>query len=193
MLNFFSPSFGLPNFYFSVVFGTLPLNWMQTSKQREGLAELHARACMAPQRHSDRKLGRRFCVRLARKSSTVIGYIVNFDPWWAVPSHALTCIVKRKRFALARRAGWQEFCWALHRTVLPARPVLQSPGCSPSSSSGPDAARLAPDFCLWVWTGCWATNHINRSWLLAAKLPLSWGCCCFAEAAGGVNFQCKLT
>lgn len=148
MLNFSSPSSGLPNFYFSVVFGTLPLNWMQTSKQREGLAELHARACMAPQRHSDRKLGRRFCVRLARKSSTVIGYIVNFDPWWAVPSHALTCIVKRKRFALARRAGWQEFCWALHRTVLPARPVLQSPGCSPSSSSGPDAARLASEFGL---------------------------------------------
>lgn len=148
MLNLSSPSSGLPNFYFSVVFGTLPLNWMQTSKQREGLAELHARACMAPQRHSDRKLGRRFCVRLARKSSTVIGYIVNFDPWWAVPSHALTCIVKRKRFALARRAGWQEFCWALHRTVLPARPVLQSPGCSPSSSSGPDAARLASEFGL---------------------------------------------
>lgn len=148
MLNFSSPSSGLPNFYFSVVFGTLPLNWMQTSKQREGLAELHARACMAPQRHSDRKLGRRFCVRLARKSSTVIGYIVNFDPWWAVPSHALTCIVKRKRFALARRAGWQEFCWALHRTVLPARPVLQSPRCSPSSSSGPDAARLASEFGL---------------------------------------------
>lgn len=148
MLNFSSPSSGLPNFYFSVVFGTLPLNWMQTAKQREGLAELHARACMAPQRHSDRKLGRRFCVRLARKSSTVIGYIVNFDPWWAVPSHALTCIVKRKRFALARRAGWQEFCWALHRTVLPARPVLQSPGCSPSSSSDPDAARLASEFGL---------------------------------------------
>lgn len=148
MLNFSSPSFGLPNFYFSVVFGTLPLNWMQTSKQREGLAELHARACMAPQRHSDRKLGRRFCVRLARKSSTVIGYIVNFDPWWAAPSHTLTCIVKRKRFTLAHRAGWQEFCWALHRTVLPARPVLQSPRCSPSSSSGPDAACLASEFGL---------------------------------------------
>lgn len=46
---------------------------MQTSEQREGLAELHARACMAPLRPTDRKLERRFCIRLAGKSSTDIG------------------------------------------------------------------------------------------------------------------------
>lgn len=49
MLGCLLPSFGPCSSCFSVVFGTLPVKWVQISECSPGFAQTHAKACMVPE------------------------------------------------------------------------------------------------------------------------------------------------
>lgn len=64
------PSFGPCNSCFSVVFGTLPLKWMQIPEWSPGFAKSHAKACMSPGSAFWQTTGKAFLCEMNKK----IGY-----------------------------------------------------------------------------------------------------------------------
>lgn len=64
------PSFGLCSSCFSVVFGTLPVKWMQISEWSPGFAKSHAKACVVPESAFWQTTGKAFLCEMNKK----IGY-----------------------------------------------------------------------------------------------------------------------
>lgn len=184
------PSFGPCNSCFSVVFGTLPVKWMQISEWSWGSAESHAKACMVPESASWQAAGKAVLWEMNKKiGCRYLGLLLSqagFLRFFLCLALLEALILVLGEFKLPSShflhqsevvctCPLNSLTWIFPGAALPAFPRAQSPATVLSSQgqqqfwgwcSSP-SPRTSPGLALDL--SQWATGQISQSSLLAPR------------------------